>query len=307
MGHGEDRGGGRSSHTVAQCNAVRRESTATFKAEAGFRELVDVLSPEEPFDTSRLDGDPGLFGPGSQTWTMWRERTCHVAAIRAMWLQTLHPLVLQAVMESDGFGANPMARVRRTVQWVSLVVFGARDEADRACEMLNAVHAAVSGTSESGREWRASDEDLMLWVHVTLVESFLAVHRRYGVTPLDEDAFVREWNAVSSRLGCGRKLSGVQDLECVMKEYRGVLVSDHASRATVQSVERTRVPRGAGMLLRGLREMAQSTLEPDMAAMCGLNVKSGRDVRCKLALWVLRKKPSRMLKAAERRVAAGSR
>lgn len=275
---------------------------STFHAEAGFADIHGLLNPEVPFDVSRRDGDVGWFGPTSQTWIVWSERSVHIAALRALWLQALHPLVLKAVIESPGFRDNPLVRIERTIKWISIVVFGASDEAGEACERLNQVHRRISTIDEGGRVRFASDPDLMLWVHVTLVESLWRVHERYGRTRVDGDALVREWNVVARALGCERSISGLEDLASLMGEYRSTLEGSERARATVTSVEETAVPRGAGMLLRGVREMAQSTLDPWARAMCGLGMKTGRDIRCRVALWALRKKPSRMIEAARARI-----
>ena len=48
-------------------------------------------SPDDP-----AREDDGLFGPGSVTWRIMNTRIMWVAALRALYLQALHPRVIDA-------------------------------------------------------------------------------------------------------------------------------------------------------------------------------------------------------------------
>jgi uncharacterized protein (DUF2236 family) len=44
--------------------------------------------------------DDGLFGPGSVTWRIMSSRIMWVAALRALYLQTLHPRVVRGTLQN---------------------------------------------------------------------------------------------------------------------------------------------------------------------------------------------------------------
>ena len=44
--------------------------------------------------------DDGLFGPGSVTWRIMNSRIIWVAALRALYLQALHPRVIRGTLQN---------------------------------------------------------------------------------------------------------------------------------------------------------------------------------------------------------------
>ena len=44
--------------------------------------------------------DQGLFGPGSVTWRIMNSRIMWVAALRALYLQALHPRVIRGTLQN---------------------------------------------------------------------------------------------------------------------------------------------------------------------------------------------------------------
>lgn len=105
---------------------------------------------------------------------------------RALLMQLAHPLVAAGVAEHSSFAADPLARLRRTLDATLRIVFGTRDEADEAAAQINAVHAHVHGTLRedvgpypAGTPYDARDPALLLWVHATLLDTTLTVYQRY--------------------------------------------------------------------------------------------------------------------------------
>jgi uncharacterized protein (DUF2236 family) len=85
-----------------------------------------------------------------------------------------------------------------------------KQEAARAGEAVAAVHAHVRGMTREllgpfpgGTPYAASDPDLMLWVHATLIETSLAVeHRFVGRLEADEErAYYPEMTLVARLFG----------------------------------------------------------------------------------------------------------
>jgi uncharacterized protein (DUF2236 family) len=94
------------------------------------------------------------------------------------------------VAEFSSFRSDPLARLRRTLDSTLALVFGARPEGDKAAERINAAHAQVhgvlperAGRYEAGTPYDATDPELLLWVHATLVDTTLTVYTRF-VAPL---------------------------------------------------------------------------------------------------------------------------
>jgi uncharacterized protein (DUF2236 family) len=126
----------------------------------------------------------------------------------AVLLQVAHPLVAAGVVYHSDYKNDLWRRLLRTLQALYLIVYGSKEEAERAGEAVRAVHAHVQGmTTErlgpfpAGTPYSASDPDLMLWVHATLVEASLAAQRRFlaRLTPDEEETYYGEM-AVLARL-----------------------------------------------------------------------------------------------------------
>jgi uncharacterized protein (DUF2236 family) len=89
-------------------------------------------------------------------------------------------------------------------------VYGSKAEAEAAGESVQAVHARVYGRTRerlglfpAGTPYSASDPELMLWVHATLVETSLTAHRRFvgRLAPEEEEAYYAEMGLVARLFG----------------------------------------------------------------------------------------------------------
>lgn len=149
--------------------------------------------------------DPGLFGPGSVTWRLHADPLTAVAGIRALLLQALHPTAMAGVAQHSAFREDPWGRLFRTAEYVGAVTFGTTEDARRTAARVRGVHRRLGGGTDAatGREYRVDDPDLLLWVHCSLVDSFLSVCRRGGVplSPQDADAYVAEQVRLAELVG----------------------------------------------------------------------------------------------------------
>jgi uncharacterized protein (DUF2236 family) len=128
-------------------------------------------------------GDPGLFGPGSAAWGVNGEMALIFGGARALLLQLAHPSVAAGVADHSEFGADPFARLWRTLDAVLSISFGDTPQAEEAAARVTARHRTVSGKRADGVPYEALDPDLLLWVHATLVDSALTSYGRF-VGPL---------------------------------------------------------------------------------------------------------------------------
>jgi uncharacterized protein (DUF2236 family) len=60
-----------------------------------------------------IAGDPGLFGPGSQVWDIWREKLLLLGGPAAVLLQLAHPLIAAGVGAHSSFRDDPLAAFAR--------------------------------------------------------------------------------------------------------------------------------------------------------------------------------------------------
>jgi len=184
----------------------------------GDTEVRDLSEP--------LQGDPGLFGPDSVTWRVHADSSMFVGGLRALLLQTMHPLAMAGVAEHSAYRSDPLGRLRRTANYVGLTTFGTTEQADEMVAMVRRVHEQVRGTAPDGRPYDANDPHLLLWVHHALVDSFLRTYQRYGAAPLsdaDADQYVAEMAVMAERLGAEPAATSVAGLEAWFSRERPVL------------------------------------------------------------------------------------
>jgi uncharacterized protein (DUF2236 family) len=130
--------------------------------------------------------DAGLFGPRSLTWRVNREGALLLGGGRALLLQVAHPLVAAGVSQHSNYREDPFGRLYRTLDTVTTIVFGATEEAEEAADRLRRIHTRVKGEADDGTPYVATDPELIMWVHATLVDTSLLVYETY-VAPLSLD------------------------------------------------------------------------------------------------------------------------
>jgi uncharacterized protein (DUF2236 family) len=117
-----------------------------------------------------------------------RERVLLVGGQRALVLQLAHPMVAAGVADHSDFPRDALERLRRTLDLTLATVFGTEQEADRALDTIQRTHQRVKG-ARAGREYRATDPRLLLWVNATLVDTTLVVYERFVRRLSDEDRY----------------------------------------------------------------------------------------------------------------------
>jgi uncharacterized protein (DUF2236 family) len=157
--------------------------------------------------------------------------------LRALLLQSLHPLAMAAVSAHSGYRGDPWGRLRRTSYFLAITTYGAIPDAEEAIAHVKSVHERVRGTSPAGVKYRASDPHLLKWVHLAEVDSFLAAHQTYGVQPLDaeeRDLYVEDAALVARKLGVVDPPTTVVELRQMLTEYqpelRGTTEARQAAR-----------------------------------------------------------------------------
>lgn len=221
--------------------------------------------------------DPGFYGPGSATWRVHSDTAMLVGGIRALLLQTLHPLAMAGVADHSTYRTDPLGRLHRTGEFVGTTTFGTVDEAERAIATVQRIHERVVGTAPDGRPYRATDPLLLSWVHCTEVDSFLRARIRYGATTLPDgahDAYVDEMAVVATKLGVLDPPRSRAELRDRLVAFRPDLEVGHQARETVRFLAFPPLPltlrptyaiafsAGVGMLPGFARRMLRLPLAP---------------------------------------------
>jgi uncharacterized protein (DUF2236 family) len=139
--------------------------------------------------------DVGLFGPDSVTWKLHSEPILLLGGLRSLYLQALHPRAIAGVAQNSGYKADPWGRLIRTSDYVGTVVYGSTEAATEAATRLRRLHARMSATDpRTGERFRIDEPDLLRWVHVAEVESFLSTAMMAGVrlSPEEIDGYYTE-------------------------------------------------------------------------------------------------------------------
>lgn len=132
--------------------------------------------------------DTGLFGPDSVTWKLHREPVLLLGGLRSLYLQALHPRAVAAVAQNSGYRSDPWGRLNRTSEYVGTVIYGSTAEVEAAGSRLRRLHSRMSAVDPAtGERFRIDEPDLLRWVHVTEVESFLTTGRRSGLKLTDAE------------------------------------------------------------------------------------------------------------------------
>jgi uncharacterized protein (DUF2236 family) len=154
--------------------------------------------------SSTTDGDLGLFGPGSVTWRVHAEPIMAVAGLRSLYLQALHPVAVAGMVQNSAYKSDPWGRLLRTIQYVGTTIYGTTAQAEAAGRRVRTLHARLTAVDpDTGETLRIDRPDLLRWVHVTEVESYLSTARRAGValSAADADAYYAEQRRTAALVG----------------------------------------------------------------------------------------------------------
>lgn len=221
-------------------------------------------------DLEQPKGDPGLFGPRSISWQVHGDfPSMLIGGISALLLQVLHPLALAGVWDHSSFRQDIIGRLRRTSQFISGTTFGSTRDAQWLIEKVRTIHLQVTGTAADGRPYAASDPDLLTWVHVAEVSSFMAAHLRYRnphLAPADQDAYYAEIALVAERLGARDVPRSRQAVADYLQAMRPHLSCDERSREVVRVLLDAPAPSRLAKPVANLMMQAGIHLLPDWAS-----------------------------------------
>ncbi|UMG93383.1 oxygenase MpaB family protein [Nocardioides sp. TF02-7] len=211
----------------------------TIRRRLGEALFLRVAGPDGAVHRDRIHGTPGprWFEPGSPITRVHGDAAMFVGGIRALLLQALHPVAMQAVSEHSGYRGDMWGRLARTSRFLAVTTFGTADDAQQAVDVVRAIHDRITGTTPDGTPYHASDPHLLLWVHVAEIDSFLLAHQTYGRRPLDaaeRDEYVAQTAEVARRLGVVDPPTTEAGLRETLAAFRPELRGTPAAREAVR-------------------------------------------------------------------------
>lgn len=191
----------------------------------GAQLFARVAGPDGPATRARIHLTPGprWFGPERPIRAVHGDASMFVGGLRALLLQSLHPLAMAAVAGHSDYRGDPWGRLQRTSAFLAVTTFGTAHDAQQAVDVVRAVHKRVRGTAPDGRAYHAADPHLLGWVHVAEADSFLRAYQVYGSRPLsaaDADGYVADTARVGEALGVPDPPRSVAELAARLDAYR---------------------------------------------------------------------------------------
>ncbi|QCB94694.1 oxygenase MpaB family protein [Cellulomonas shaoxiangyii] len=247
-----------------------------WRARAGTALFLRVAGPHGERSRHRIHHRPGprWFAPDAAIREVHGDASMFVGGLRSLLLQSLHPAAMAAVAEHSGYRADPWGRLSRTSTFLAVTVFGTAEDAQGAVDAVRTIHGRVRGVTADGVAYAADDPDLLRWVHVAEIESFLDAHRRHGTHPLTPgraDEYVAQAARIGRALGAVDVPETVAELEAALDSYRPVLRPTPAALDAAHFLLREPpVPAPLRLGYSALSQAAVASLPPWAAEQLGL-------------------------------------
>jgi uncharacterized protein (DUF2236 family) len=250
----------------------------------------------------RLASRDGYFAPESVIRRIGNTPlTPFLGGGAAVLLQVAHPLVAAGVVQHSDYRADLWRRLVRTLRALYLITYGTKAEADRAGEAVQRGHARVRGlTTEplgafpAGTPYSASDPELMLWVHGTLVYVSLELYQRHvrRLQPEEEERYYREMAVVAQIFGTPaavipRSLDEFREYVAAQIES-GPITATAPARAVAEVILAAPLPAPMRMLVPAHRLATAATLPPRLREEYGLRFGPAHRVALHIAARAVR-------------------
>src|SRR5436190_872880 len=215
----------------------------------------------------------GLLEPDSVAWRVLDHPSALIGGLRALIVQSLHPLAMAGVAQHSDYQRRPLERLRRTAYYVGATAMGDMETALAAAERVKRVHARVRGIDPvTGRQYSAEDPETQVWVHTVEWHSFLAAYDVFGqkLTAAERDRYMHEGVRIAALLGTPE--------EMVPRPLRRLAGIDRRRAVDAAAITAVR-PIVVASRLPGVRDVFGAALGNDVRAVH----MRGREVRRQLA------------------------
>lgn len=245
-----------------------------------FRRLLSGAPDGNPpwIEIIAAGDEPGLYTPADAPWIVHADFGTLVGGIRALLVQALHPGTLRGVSEHSRYEADALGRLAGTIRWLTVTTFGSHTAVANEASRVNRLHERVVGKYDTNageeRPYRAADPDLLLWVHIAFMESFLVCHEMYAWRPIPggADSYIAHWSRSVEPLGLHGVPMNRAELEAEIKRFidGDILRVDARTRDVIRFIKSPPLPGIAKIVYRLLFDAAVVSLEPEFRQMLGL-------------------------------------
>lgn len=173
---------------------------------------------------SEPKGEPALVTQDSMSWQVFKNPlSLFIGGVAAVILELAEPRVRSGVWNHTSFRTQPLPRLQRTGLAAMITVYGPRSESEAMIARVSGMHARISGLTPAGEPYRASDPELLDWVHATAAFGFLEAYSAYvkPVANADRRRFYAEGTGAAGlygAVGAPASESGIRDLFAAMHE-----------------------------------------------------------------------------------------
>ena len=173
----------------------------------GERQLSRLLWPAGRINDDFLQprGEAALLAPDSVSWRVFSNPIAvFVGGVAAVVLELAEPRVRTGVWENTRFREQPLQRLQRTGYAAMLSVYGPRSRVLPMIAGVRRLHDSLAGTAPDGQPFRASDPDLLEWVHATASFGFLEAYQACvrALPVAARDRFYAEAEPIARLYGC---------------------------------------------------------------------------------------------------------
>ena len=250
-----------------------------------FRKLLSGAADGNPPWLGVIAGgdDRGLFLPSDAPWVVHRDFGTLVGGIRALLVQALHPGSLAGVRDYSRYEKDPLGRLAGTIRWLTVTTFAGSRAVATEANRVNRLHDRVKGeyTTSEGHSspYSAHDTELLMWVHIAFMESFLVAHELFTATPIPRgneqtgaDNYVAQWGAAVGPLGLEYTPASRADVDAFIDDLlsRGVLVVSEDTLRIVEFIRRPPLPLLTRPIYRLFFDAAVVSLRPEFRTLLGL-------------------------------------
>jgi uncharacterized protein (DUF2236 family) len=230
--------------------------------------------------------EEGYFLPNDAPWVVHADFGTLVGGIRALLMQALHPGSLTGVKNHSRYESDPLGRLAGTIRWLTVTTFGSKTAVQNEANRVNRLHSRVSGEYTKGTgeivSYQAADKDLLLWVHIAFMESFLVSHQMYSWKTIPQgsfqtgaDNYVSQWSVSVAPLGLSRCPMSELELESEIDKFydSGLLVSTADTQRVIEFIKNPPLPGLARFVYGLLFDAAVLSLRPEFRNLLGLSAK----------------------------------
>jgi uncharacterized protein (DUF2236 family) len=247
-----------------------------------FRALLSNEPSGTPpwLDTIAKGETGGLYTPTDAPWVVHRDFGTLVGGVRALLMQALHPGTLAGVAQHSRYEQDALGRLAGTIRWLTVTTFGSHEAVASEASRVNRLHDRVKGQYEDStgkpKEYKAKDQDLLLWVHIAFTDSFLTCHQDYAwrTIPGGADAYVDQWAKSVEPLGLSNVPHSKVELDKQLAGYldRNELRVDETTLRVIKFIRNPGLPLAVMPIYKLLFAAAVVSLRPEHRKLLKLRV-----------------------------------